>query len=86
MDTLRVVLLNVIGIRIPEREKTPDVNETQMNETNVGDEAAERPNINMEKLGLFDELKKFHLKTGGHSRVFAHFKNLYVNKVQFVGS
>jgi hypothetical protein len=54
-----------------------------------GDEETAPPTNDTEfdvtKLGIFDESGKFYLKKGGHSRLFAYFKNFYVHRMQFVG-
>jgi len=54
LDTLRTILLNIVGIRLKEKEKKneSDPNETKQNETVAGDEAAERP-VQVDKLGVF---------------------------------
>ena len=92
LDTLRVVMLNFIGIRTKDREvavagqsyATIDV------EANLadGDEAAEKPiihdKVDVSKLGFF-EGPKFLLKKGDHKKLFTHFKSFYVHRVQFVG-
>ena len=51
-----------------------------------GDEAAEKPKqvIEIAKIGGFEN-DKFMLRKGDHSKIFTHFKCLYVHRVQFVG-
>jgi hypothetical protein len=37
-------------------------------------------------VGQYDEDGKLLLKKGEHKKIFTHFKNLYINRVQHVGS
>lgn len=86
-DTMRVVLLNVIGTRVPDREykKTADADETSVIEegevapTNVSD-------IDLSKIGFFNDQGNFYLRRGDHSKIFTYFKNFYIHRMQFVGS
>ena len=53
-----------------------------------GDEATvEKPKtLDLEKVGYYEEDGKLLLKSGEHKKIFTHFKNLYINRVQHVGS
>jgi hypothetical protein len=89
-ETLRIVLLNFIGIKTPEHEKqmenerhATEGDQMEKSKESVGDEAAEKPN-DMTQLALFED-GTFYLKKGSHRRLFAHFKSLYVHRVQYVG-
>lgn len=63
-DTLKVVLLNLIGIRVHSREKKNV--EDAKEEHREGEEAAENPTTeSIYKIGFFEE-DVFYLKTGGH--------------------
>jgi len=85
MDTLRVILLNIVGVRVADREKTP---QGEHEEQEDGDEAAERPSrpadSDISRVGFF-EGETFYLRRGDHKKLFAHFKNFYIHRVQFVG-
>lgn len=39
----------------------------------------------MAKLGVIDESGEFLVSMGGQKKIFTHFKDLYVNRVQFEG-
>lgn len=43
--------------------------------------AAEKPKIELEKIGQFNEQGKMFLRSGEHKKLFAYFKNLYINRV-----
>lgn len=40
----------------------------------------------MEKLGMFNDHDRFFLHKGDHTKIFTHFKNFYVHKIQHAGS
>lgn len=67
-------------------------NETTMNNETLelvdGDIAAEKPKqeLTMDKLGCFNQEGKFFLKSGSHRKIFTHFKNLYIHRVQHQGT
>ena len=89
-DTLKSILLNVIGIKLPEREKVIEDAEEQPKPTEEqpvdGEEAAEKPKpeYDLSKLASFEE-GVFYLRKGCHSKLFTLLKCLYVHRVQYVG-
>lgn len=95
-EALRITMLNMIGVKTPENEKTPEGEEEQPESPEKdGDEAAERPSvppkehhpIDVSKLGFYEgEDGIFHLRKGDHKKLFTHFKNFYVHRVQYIGS
>ena len=53
-----------------------------------GDTAAEEPlkeDIQLEKLGHFNDDLIFKFRKGEHIKVFTYFKNFYVHRMGFVG-
>lgn len=82
MDTLRVVLLNVQGIRLPDRER--EFHE-EREVDDYGNELPRQPNNDITKCGIFEN-GRFYLRKGDHQRIFTHFKNLYIHRVQYSGN
>jgi hypothetical protein len=83
IDTLKVALLNCIGIKVADREV--EVHSEEHKVEAEGDEAAEHPEVSVEQLGQFDDNLRFNLRKGSHQRVFTHFKNFYIHRVHHVG-
>lgn len=46
----------------------------------------EAKSLDVDNSAQFDEDGNMYLKKGGHQKIFTHFKNLYINRVQHVGS
>lgn len=67
----------MIGITTADREAEPSEHDEESS-------AADRPNDEISRLGFYRD-DRFYLKQGGHSKVFTHFKNFYVHRVQHVG-
>lgn len=78
-DSLRVVLLNLIGVKDLARERA----RKEDGKTHGDDEAAEEPKQDtFTSLGFFDEDRFYLDKKQGHRKFFTYFKNLYVHRVQ----
>jgi hypothetical protein len=75
-DSLRVVLLNLIGIKDEKRERA----RKDDGKTTDDAEAAENPSFT--QLGFFDEDVFYLDKKQGHRKFFTYFKNFYVHRVQ----
>ena len=88
MDTLRVVLLNMIGIKVADREQSKSNETVEVSVLEEGEDAAPITVADMDltKLGFFDEEGKFFLKKGDHKKLFTYFKNFYIHRVQHVGA
>lgn len=80
-DTLKVIFLNLVGLKTSDREREAPQEEQHQEE---GDRSADRPANDSAKLGFFEE-DRFYLRKNGHSAVFAHFKNFYVHRIQYMG-
>ena len=90
IGNLRLALLNCIGIRIADREvKAEQNNETQQNETvdnETGEITTDKTRLELDNVGQYDDEGKLFLKRGEHKKIFTHFKNLYINRVQHIGA
>ncbi len=82
-DTLKVLFLNLVGLKTPERERDAPPQEENQNEVE-GDRSADRPANDSAKLGFF-EGNEFYLKRNGHAAFFGHFKNFYVHRIGYMG-
>ena len=72
IDALKTVLFNVIGVTLGEKERE---------ETEEGGEEKQ----NVSNFGFYDDDMKFFIRKGEHSRIFSHFKSLYINRMQHLG-
>ncbi len=65
-DTLKVALLNCIGIKTADREMDFHIEESHNNSNSNSEEAAEPVKDDIDKLGHFDDNLRFYLKKGAH--------------------
>ena len=87
-DTFKVLTLNFIGIRTPDREKiNEDEEEHVPDQTVEGDQPAENPSAaaDVSKYGFFED-DVFYLRKGDAKKVFTLFKNFYVHRMHHVGA
>ena len=82
-NTFKVLTLNFIGIRTPDREKANENEEAQPDQTNEG-EPAENAASDVSKWGFFEE-DTFYIRRGDGKKIFTHFKNFYVHRMHYVG-
>jgi hypothetical protein len=87
-DTLRLISLNLIGIRTPQREKVPEneEEEPQPDQPAEGDQPAENPSATSDiaRYGFYEE-DTFYIRKGYGKKIFTHFKNFYVHRMHYVG-
>lgn len=77
MDTVRVILINLIGVKTRDREAV-NINEMEDDVDDV--------DIQVDKCGFFDEDIVFYLRKGDHQRLFTYFKNFYIHRIQNIGN
>ena len=73
-QNLLYMLLLIRGAKLPNREE-----ETQPDENRVNDLGT------LGRYTLIDETGKLVVLKGGQKKIFTHFKDLYVNRIQFEG-
>jgi hypothetical protein len=71
--------LNIIGVRVLDREQTNEAGETSVVEE--GEDAAPTTDIDLTKLGFFAENGIFYLRKGDHKKLFTYFKSFYIHRV-----
>ncbi|TNV85929.1 hypothetical protein FGO68_gene4527 [Halteria grandinella] len=109
-DTLRILLLNILGLRTRDREPQPSNYGSQVesqqpktdqhNESSVvvphspsdqqqppasANKRGPKHPIDVSKVCSFSPLGFITLNKGDHKRIFAHFKDFYVHRMQYVG-
>lgn len=83
LDSLMVVLLIIIGIRVNDRERTPEGEDEEPEQTY--DEAGDGRRSTQSELirwAFFDHRdRRFYIRRGYHYKIFTHFKNFYIHRV-----
>lgn len=74
VDNLLYLLLLIRGTKLPAREKDYEL-----------DQNRDYQNQPVLKLAMVDEEGKLIVAQGGQKKIFAHFKDLYINRMQFEG-
>ena len=90
-ETLRTALLAVIGVTLKERIKDAEKPEREQKKSpehegeseGEGEEQEEKESPT--EWGFYDEDEEFCFRPREHGKVFAYFKNFYINRVQYVG-
>ena len=82
VDSLKLILLNTIGIRVAEREK--DFSQENQKHQQEDNEEEQRQDT-IDKLSTFDDDMNMFVKKGSHGKLFTHFKCFYVHRVQGQG-
>ena len=77
------MLLCIIGARSGDANKEEE--RDPFEENMAMEEEKNSQEVNLEKMGEFDEDGKFKIRQRDQRKVGVHFKNLYINRVQYIG-
>lgn len=81
VEDLRVVLLILIGVKPPGREKKPEGEEAEGKEESGPGEEGDKPS----KPDSFYEDGKLFIRKGRTQGIFVQFKDLYINRIEAHG-
>ncbi len=88
---IRVCLLAIIGVCLKERTKQAEKKEKKEkkkrndDEEGEGEGEEEDEEESPEEWGFYDDDNEFFFRPREAQKAFAHFKYLYINRIQFIG-
>ncbi len=85
VNALRTVLVNIIGCKMSDKEKELDTTQKKNSPDRRESDEEHEEHESITDLGQYDPDGEFYLKKGEHSHFFMHFKNLYVNRMHYIG-